>query len=322
MVQAQWQQYPEVYQKLTLVQARLKSRTHLRVPAVDARVQAQIQAGGKMLRSGLMFMLARFHSVDNPALIKAGAAIEALHLATLEHDDVLDGAETRRGTATVTAVSGNKAAIYAGDFLFSVYFELLADAAPDLANVGTNARIMHRIFMGELDQNAVSRGTALTVHQYLRQISGKTAALFGLATYQGALLSGATRAEQTAAYRYGRCVGMAFQMIDDLLDFTGRPERMQKPQLEDLTNGIYTLPVLFALREDDGTLAALLDSPPADPAKRAQAVRLIEESGLPAAEKLAKAYTNKAMTSLAKFPDSRARRDLQTLTQALLARTK
>lgn len=321
MIQLQWQQYPEVYQKLVLVQARLADRTRLRVPEVDVRVQAQVTAGGKMLRSGLMLMLARFHSVDNPALISAGAALEALHLATLEHDDVLDAAATRRGQPTLTATAGNKAAIYAGDFLFSVYFELLAEAAPTVANVGTNARIMHRIFMGELDQNAVSRGTKLSVHQYLRQISGKTAALFGLASYQGATLSGATAAEQTAAYRYGRCVGMAFQMVDDLLDFTGRPEQMQKPRLEDLHNGIYTLPVLYALRQDNGTLAALLEHCSDDPGAAAQAAALITATGIPDAERLAAAYTAKALAALDVFPAGPKRDALHHLTQQLLART-
>ncbi|WP_056989377.1 polyprenyl synthetase family protein [Lacticaseibacillus camelliae] len=322
MVQPQWQQYPEVYEKLALVQTRLADRTRLRVPPVNARVQAQVKAGGKMLRSGLMFMLARFHSIDNPALISAGAAIEALHLATLEHDDVLDTAATRRGMPTLTATAGNKAAIYAGDFLFSVYFELLAEAAPTVDNVGTNARIMHRIFMGELDQNAVSRGTKLTVHQYLRQISGKTAALFGLAAYQGATLSGASAAEQTAAYRYGRCVGMAFQMIDDLLDLTGRPTQTQKPRLEDLQNGIYTLPVLYALQQDDGTLAALLDQIGTEDQALLQAATLITQTGVPAAENLATAYTSKALAALAAFPAGAARDELRDLTKRLLARTK
>lgn len=321
MVQPQWQQYPEVYQKLTLVQTRLADRTRLRVPTVNARVQAQVAAGGKMLRSGLMFMLARFHNIDNPSLISAGAAIEALHLATLEHDDVLDTSAIRRGLPTLTATDGNKAAIYAGDFLFSVYFELLAEAAPTVANVGTNARIMHRIFMGELDQNAVSRGTKLTVHQYLRQISGKTAALFGLAAYQGATLSGASAAEQTAAYRYGRCVGMAFQMIDDLLDFTGRPEKMQKPRLEDLHNGIYTLPVLYALREDDGTLAALLERRTEGPKTLSAAAALISVTGIPEAERLATAYTDKALAALNAFPAGSKRDELHQLTQHLLTRS-
>ncbi|MFD1392628.1 polyprenyl synthetase family protein [Lacticaseibacillus jixianensis] len=322
MVQMQWQQYPEVYHKLTLVQAKLASRTRLRVPVVNQRVQAQIAAGGKMLRSGLMFMLARFHSVDNPALISAGAAIEALHLATLAHDDVLDAAATRRGTATLNTTAGNKAAIYAGDFLFSVYFDLLAEAAPNVANVGLNARIMHRIFMGELDQNAVPRGTALTVHQYLRQISGKTAALFGLATYQGALLSQASAEQQAAAYRFGRCVGMAFQMIDDLLDVTGDPNRMQKPQLEDLKNGIYTLPTLFALRQDDGTLSALLADAAKDPERLHRAGVLIASAGVPEAERVAAAYTQKALASLAAFPAGPKRDELRHLTQALLRRTR
>ncbi|WP_125580131.1 polyprenyl synthetase family protein [Lacticaseibacillus suibinensis] len=316
MVKAAWLRYPEIYPKLTAVQARLKTASQLRVPAVNARVQAQINAGGKMLRSGLMFMLARFHDLDNPSLVAAGAAIETLHLATLIHDDVLDHADRRRGQTTISQESGNQAAIYAGDYLFAVYFQLLAEAAPDVANVGRNARVMRRLLLGELDQNAVRRDQPITIHQYLRQISGKTAALFELAAWQGATLSGASAAECQAAARYGHAVGMAFQMTDDLLDYT---TTAGKPGLEDLQNGIYTLPVLYALAQAP-ELQPLLLAAQTDSAARAEAAAQIRQLGLPQAQHLAARYTEKALAALQAFPAGQARGDLMNLTQALLTR--
>lgn len=316
MVKAAWLRYPEIYPKLTAVQARLKTASQLRVPAVNARVQAQINAGGKMLRSGLLFMLARFHDLDNPSLVAAGAAIETLHLATLIHDDVLDHADRRRGQTTIQQESGNQAAIYAGDYLFAVYFQLLAEAAPDVANVGRNARVMRRLLLGELDQNAVRRDHPITIHQYLRQISGKTAALFELAAWQGATLSGATAAECHAAARYGHAVGMAFQMTDDLLDYT---TTAGKPGLEDLQNGIFTLPVLYALAKAP-ELQPLILAAQTDPAARAEAAAQIRQLGLPQAQHLAARYTDKALAALQTFPAGQPRSDLMHLTQALLTR--
>lgn len=316
MVKAAWLRYPEIYPKLTAVQARLKTASQLRVPAVNARVQAQINTGGKMLRSGLMFMLARFHDLDNPSLVAAGAAIETLHLATLIHDDVLDHADRRRGQTTIQQESGNQAAIYAGDYLFAVYFQLLAEAAPDVANVGRNARVMRRLLLGELDQNAVRRDHPITIHQYLRQISGKTAALFELAAWQGATLSGATAAECHAAARYGHAVGMAFQMTDDLLDYT---TTAGKPGLEDLQNGIYTLPVLYALAQAPELQPVILAARTDETARTAAAAQ-IRQSGLPQAQDLAARYTAKAMVTLQTFPAGQPRSDLMNLTQALLTR--
>ncbi|WP_054721802.1 polyprenyl synthetase family protein [Lacticaseibacillus nasuensis] len=318
MIHPLWQRYPDVHRQLEATQALLQARTQLRDPQINALVQAQVTAGGKMLRSGLMFMLARLHHVDNRQLIHAAAAIEALHLATLVHDDVLDGAATRRGQATVHPSAGNRSAIYAGDFLFSVYFDLLADAAPDVADVGVNARAMRRIFLGELDQNSAPRGAALTIHQYLRQIAGKTAALFALATYQGMRLADGTEAELVASYRYGRLLGMAFQLQDDLLDFTG-DHRLAKPRLEDLENGIYTLPVLYALQAKPA-LATTFAAAQHDPAAKATAAREIRALGVPQALQLATRYTQKAEAALQAFPASPERADLVHLTHALLNR--
>lgn len=322
MIHHLWHQYPDVYTQLEATQRLLIARTQIRDPQINDLVQGQITAGGKMLRSGLMFMLARFHNADNRQLVNAAAAIEALHLATLIHDDVLDQSTERRGQVTVQTASSNQTAIYAGDFLFSVYFDLLAEAAPSVANVGTNARSMRRIFLGELDQNGTMHGLDLTVHQYLHQISGKTAALFSLASHQGMLLAGGTRQETTAATQFGRFVGMAFQMIDDLLDYLGTPATMQKPHLEDLKNGILTLPAIYALQTHRDVLVPLIEAGRTDNAARQHAAQLIIETGVPKARLLATQYTDKALAALASLPAGSARADLTQLTQLLLKRNQ
>ncbi len=159
MIHPLWHRFPMVYQQLEQIQQRLEHVAVLREPQVHALIQQQINAGGKMLRSGLMLMLARLGNPDNDDLITAGAAIEALHLATLVHDDVLDHADLRRGSDTVSAKSGNREAIYAGDFLFAIYFQLLSEQNPATTDLATNARVMKHIFMGEVDQKWSQRAT-------------------------------------------------------------------------------------------------------------------------------------------------------------------
>jgi len=320
MIYSLWQQYPEIYPQLQQVQTLLNQRTQIRQPLVGNLLTQHINAGGKMLRSGLMFMLARFGDADNQNLIAGGAAIEALHLATLIHDDVLDHADKRRGVDTIQTHADNRAAIYAGDFLFSVYFELLSQASPDVQNVGTNAMTMRRIFLGELDQNGQVNQLDLTVHQYLRQISGKTAALFALATYQGVRLSQADAKLYWPAYRFGRYLGMSFQMIDDLLDYTGDANKTHKPVLEDLQNGIYTLPLLYTLEADRQLLTPYLKQVQTSPDAAAFVVERVRTIGVPKATALAEKYTQKAMSTLATFPAGPARDDLVALTKVLLGR--
>ncbi|MFD1485845.1 polyprenyl synthetase family protein [Lacticaseibacillus baoqingensis] len=312
MIHPLWHAYPVIYRQLQQVQTLLADRTHCRVPAVDARIQAQVHAGGKMLRAGSLLLFARFGQADaheERQLIHAAAAIETLHLATLVHDDVLDQAATRRGEATVADAVGNRAAIYAGDFLFSVYFELLAEVAPDVGNVSVNAQAMRRIFLGELDQNGPVPG-AMTLHRYLRQIGGKTAALFKLACYQGALLGECLPRQQHAAASFGYYLGMGFQMQDDVLDVAGNPQKMRKPAFEDLHNGIVNLPHLCALAVDDGTLKQYLAA-----GDLTHAAQVIKETGVAPAQALANRYIDKALTSLQQLPDTPTRLALETLTR-------
>ena len=322
MIYSLWHRYPDIYPQLEHVQARLTQKSRIRNPAVTEVVTAQINASGKMLRSGLMFMFARFGDPTQPGLISAGAAIEALHLATLVHDDVLDHADTRRGVSTVQATSGNRAAIYAGDFLFSVYFELLSQASPDVSNIGTNAMAMRRIFLGELDQNWTQNNAGITQHQYLRQISGKTAALFQLAASEGAHFAGADRQTTAYAARFGQNLGIAFQMIDDLLDYTDQG-KLNKPVMQDLATGVYSLPLLMALQQPTTAkeLQPLLEQPLTHASEQQIKTIVINSGALDEARQLAQRFTQKADQWLAKLPDSPAQRLLVQLTQQLMQRT-
>ena len=175
-----------------------------------------------------------------------------LHLATLVHDDVLDNAPIRRNKPTVHTIRGNKAAIYLGDLILSRYMEIMASIAPDTAFIREQAGTVCEIVGGELYQESDRHHTHITIDDYDRAISGKTAALFRLACLTGIRLDGQPTdpaLEQTAR-DFGGNLGMAFQIIDDINDFD-LDRDTGKPKLEDIRDGIYTLPVLLGFQEDE-----------------------------------------------------------------------
>ena len=290
MIHPLWHRFPMVYQQLEQIQQRLEHVAVLREPQVHALIQQQINAGGKMLRSGLMLMLARLGNPDNDDLI------------------------------TVSAKSGNREAIYAGDFLFAIYFQLLSEQNPATTDLATNARVMKHIFMGEVDQNGPSAPLIPSVSEYLKAIAGKTAALFALATYTGATIGQLDFTEKKAAYRFGRQLGMAFQMIDDLLDYTQTTATLNKPVLEDLHNGIVTLPLIYAYQNVPEQLAPLVGTSAKIAANSDRIAAIVSEHGLPQARQLATRYTDKAINALAPLPDARIKQELRKLTQQLLRR--
>jgi heptaprenyl diphosphate synthase len=294
--------------RLKLIQQKLLAQIKLDAPPVEALVKAQINAGGKMLRAQLVLDFADFGQPDDANVITAAAAIEALHLATLIHDDVLDDADVRRGVPTIAPRSGNRAAIYAGDFMFAVYFNLLAESGVLFAR---HAQVMREIFMGELAQNFVPHQN--DVQTYLRQIQGKSAALFGLAAEVGATLG---QVDVAHASEFGRSLGMSFQIIDDVLDFTSTDAQLLKPIDQDLKNGVYSLPIIYALSTGGDHLASLMQSRD----QCAKAFAEIKRLGVPPAQQLAITYQQQALTALETFPSGPNKNHLTAIAELVLTR--
>ncbi|MGA2926620.1 MAG: polyprenyl synthetase family protein [Solirubrobacteraceae bacterium] len=211
-----------------------------------------IAAGGKRLRPLLVCLAAGAPPPETDGLVAAAVAVELVHGATLVHDDVLDGASLRRGRPTVIAVGGRELATATGDLLLSRAFAQLA-AAGSVAAVRVLSRASSQLALGELMQRADAWKADVTVQRYLERCRLKTAVLFAAACELGALEGGGDR-EALAAF--GEQVGLAFQILDDVLDVTGPPERTGKPQGADLLDGTVTLPLILA-RERDPALAAL-----------------------------------------------------------------
>ena len=207
--------------------------------------ETTLSAGGKRLRPVLVFLCAE---EPDDSLVSAAVAVELLHMATLVHDDVLDGADLRRGRPTVFAKGGRGEATATGDLLFSRAFaELAATASPDAVRVLSSAS--SALARGELMQRDDAFNPDVTEDRYLERCRLKTASLFDASCRLGALFGG--RPELAAELgRFGERLGVAFQMLDDVLDVSGPPERTGKPRGADLFDGTVTLPLILARRED------------------------------------------------------------------------
>lgn len=211
-----------------------------------------IAAGGKRLRPLLVCLAAGAPPPESEELVRAAVAVELVHGATLVHDDVLDASPLRRGRPTVFAAGGRGVAVATGDLLFSRAFaELAAGGSVDAVRV--LSRATGELAQGELMQRADAFNGAVSVERYLERCRLKTAVLFRAACELGALAAGGPVADLGS---FGEAIGLAFQLLDDVLDVTGPPERTGKPRGADLLDGTVTLPMILA-RQRDGRLAAL-----------------------------------------------------------------
>ncbi|MEQ9809789.1 polyprenyl synthetase family protein [Streptococcus jiangjianxini] len=259
MVHHIWDDFPEIQEDLESVRSIMISELSVIHPEVKEKIIAYMEAPGKYLRSGLCLLLSKSKTGHIPeGKLYLAAYLETLHLATLIHDDVIDEADSRRGLQVMNKSFSNRIAIYAGDYLLTYANQFLRKAS-ELLDVGKEEqelgkhKVVERILVGELAQLMNQFDCQVTMKAYLKQIKGKTATLFALACQMGAWEKGTTRRESRLAYRLGQSIGMAFQISDDLIDYQIDEKNSGKPRMQDIQNGIYTAPFLFA-RETDRQL--------------------------------------------------------------------
>jgi geranylgeranyl pyrophosphate synthase len=281
---------------------------------------ALLGSGGKRLRPALA--LAAYGFFAQPASDKAiavAAAVETLHNATLVHDDLIDNALVRRGITTLNAVWNKGATVLAGDYLFARAAGFAAETE-DVRVVQLFAETLRIIVEGELRQLFSSRQWRQPKDAYYPRIFAKTASLFASATRSGAILGGATAEQEQALYDYGHHFGMAFQIVDDILDFAGEETTLGKPVGGDLRQGIMTLPFFYYLQAqpDPTPIIALLEKGDAGVGEVIAAVRASGAIGQALAE--ARAFAEQAKASLAGLPESPFRVALRDLTDSTLDR--
>ncbi|HEY8545765.1 MAG TPA: polyprenyl synthetase family protein [Acidimicrobiales bacterium] len=217
------------------------------VEGLSAPSRRVTAAGGKRLRPAFTIATAALGGVDDRRVVDAAAAVELVQIGSLVHDDLLDGAATRRGVPTINGVEGAPIALLAGDFLLARAGELAAGVGPETAAL--LATTIAELCVGQSQELQQTADLDRTIDQHLASIRGKTARLFGCACEIGALVAGLPATVTQRLARYGESFGMAFQLLDDILDLASDPERLGKPIGTDLATGVYTLPVLLAAQD-------------------------------------------------------------------------
>ena len=229
------------------VNSTILSRTGSEVTMIPEVATHLISSGGKRLRPMLTLALARLTGYGGDGHIKLAAAVEFMHTATLLHDDVVDESELRRGRLAARMLWGNEASVLVGDFLLGQAFKMMVEVG-SLKALEILSAAAAIIAEGEVMQLAAAKNTATTEDEYLAVIRAKTAELFAAACEVGPALSGRAKAEQTACRSFGMNLGIAFQLVDDALDYGGAAAKLGKNVGDDFREGKITLPVVLAFR--------------------------------------------------------------------------
>lgn len=242
------------------VDAAIRQELHSDVLLIRQIGEHIIAAGGKRLRPQLVLLAAQACGSLTDDAVQLAVVVEFIHTATLLHDDVVDGSDLRRGRATANALWGNAASVLVGDFLYSRAFQLMV-GVNRMAVMRILADTTNRIAEGEVLQLMQLGDPETSEARYRDVIERKTAVLFAAACRLGALSAGADGATELAAARFGHHLGMAFQIADDLLDYTGDADRIGKHLGDDLAEGKLTLPLILALqRGDEAVVACIADA--------------------------------------------------------------
>ena len=282
-----------------------------------------INSGGKRLRPVTLLLGCGALGCEDPRRITLAAVIEFIHTATLLHDDVVDSSDMRRGNATANAVWGNEASVLVGDFLYSRAFEMMVEAqSMDVMNV--MAHTTNRIAEGEVMQLLNAHSPDITEDQYIETITRKTAKLFESAGKLAAIVSDADQKAHDSLAAFGMHLGIAFQIVDDLLDYVQDAEEMGKNPGDDLAEGKPTLPLLYALKHCSTTNADMIRTAieNGDRSQFEAVKNVIESTGaLAYTSRRAQEEIVKAKDCLTSLPESRYRQALCDLADFSVART-
>jgi octaprenyl-diphosphate synthase len=311
----------DLQQVNALILERMQSPVAL-IPQLAGHI---IAAGGKRLRPMLTLATSRMCGYHGHRHVALAAAVEFIHTATLLHDDVVDASDLRRGLATANAVWGNKPSVLVGDFLFSRAFQLMVeDGSLRVLDILSSASAI--IAEGEVLQLVTSNDIAATEEDYLRVIDAKTAQLFAAASRIGAVLGERSEAEERALESFGRNLGIAFQLVDDVLDYSAREAELGKSIGDDFREGKITLPIVLALRVADERERQFwrrtLEELEQDDEDLPRAIALLDSHGTLAATRARAAlYAVEARRALAAFRPGPEQQALDELIDFCLARS-
>jgi len=300
----------------------LKSPVSL-IPVVGKHITL---SGGKRFRPAVLLLAAEACGYTGPRRTVLAVVTEYMHTATLMHDDVVDLGIVRRGQPSANIIFGNSVSILVGDFLFARASQLMTEDG-DLDVLGIYARTLVSLTEGEVLQLMKSGDSGITEKEYLRVVYNKTASLIAAASETGAVLAGAGSDVRRRMFEYGKSVGIAFQLMDDILDYTGTEKELGKLPCQDLREGKITLPLLHALREASAgerkTTVELLSRTRPSEGDISLLVRLVKRNGgIEYTERTARSYVNRGKKFLSRLPDSKALAALLSLSDYIVSRSR
>ncbi len=315
--------YAPIRQQLSLVEERLASLRDTTPDYLEPLLDHVLDSGGKRIRSAITLLSAGFYSQDAEHPVIMAAAVELLHLATLIHDDTVDDSDMRRGRPTVSSLWGKHVAVLFGDFLFATSATFVCDTH--------NVRVIRRfsetimeLASGEMAEYFNVFNLEQAQERYQDRIYRKTASLFRTAGETGSILGGAEEPQVQALCDYGYNIGMAFQMVDDMLDVQGDPSTLGKPVGNDLCQGILTLPTIMLMEKypDDNPVKALFNDRDEDGHVRL-ALEMINNSGIIGdCYTVIRGFCDKATQSLDITPECDAKRSLLALPEYIRDRSR
>ncbi|MBY0574519.1 MAG: octaprenyl diphosphate synthase [Undibacterium sp.] len=287
----------------------IRQQLHSDVALVSQISEYIISAGGKRIRPVLVLLMAKAYAYQGKNHYDLAAIVEFIHTATLLHDDVVDESSLRRGRQTANALFGNAASVLVGDFLYSRAFQMMVsiESVDSMQIMRILADATNVIAEGEVLQLLNMHDPDVSEERYLEVIRCKTAKLFEAAAQIGALVSGATPAQMEAAGEYGRSLGTAFQLIDDVLDYSGKAEEIGKNVGDDLREGKPTLPLIYLMKNGNESEQNLVRNciEQGDESQFAAILTAITQSGaLAYTEEQAKKAAQLATTAIAQLPES------------------
>lgn len=315
--------YQAVADDFTAMNAIIRQKLSSHVPLVEKIGDYIVSAGGKRLRPLLVLLSGKALGYRNEDLLLLATTIEFLHTATLLHDDVVDMSDMRRGRSTANARWGNAPSVLVGDFLYSRSFEMMVEigSMPVMRILSKATRI---IAEGEVLQLSKIRDASTTEETYMEVIRGKTAMLFEASAHSAAALAGADEVQSQALRQYGDALGIAFQLVDDLLDYQGDAATLGKNVGDDLAEGKPTLPLIYTMREGTQEQAALVrQAIQKGGIEDLESIRAaVSDSGaLRYTARLAQTFADRAIDCLAPLSENEFKTSLTELSRFAVART-
>ncbi|KGP93133.1 heptaprenyl diphosphate synthase [Pontibacillus chungwhensis BH030062] len=300
--------YPYLKQDIDKIEKTLNTTIQADHSILREASTQLLQAGGKRIRPVFVLLAAKFGNYDIERIKHVAVALELIHMASLVHDDVIDDAELRRGEQTIKAKWDNRVAMYSGDYIFARAIESLSN----LENVKAHqilSKTIVEVCVGEIEQIKDKFDWEQNLRTYLRRIKRKTALLIAVSCRLGAVAAGANESVERALFKYGYYVGMSYQVIDDVLDFTATEKELGKPAGSDLMQGNITIPVLYAIKQDDlfkQELKGLFQKEEVTKNDMAWVIAKIKDSGaIEQSFALSEQYLEKAYEALDHLPDQK-----------------